>query len=83
MIVTILQRQQNSIATPGLTQDSLELYFNHPYARPASEHSGVGRTFATRLCGGLRLTQPSIRGSSGFHRPAVAARLPLTPVTHT
>lgn len=30
MIVTTLQRQQNSIATPGLTQDSLKLYFNHP-----------------------------------------------------
>jgi len=30
MLVTTLQRQQNSIATTGLPQDSLKLYFNHP-----------------------------------------------------
>ena len=30
MLVTTLQRQQNSIATQGLAQDSLKLYFNHP-----------------------------------------------------
>ena len=30
MLVTTLQRQQNSIATTGLMQDSLKLYFNHP-----------------------------------------------------
>ena len=30
MLITTLQRQQNSIATAGLPQDSLKLYFNHP-----------------------------------------------------
>lgn len=30
IVVTCVQRQLNTIATEGLTQDSLKLYFNHP-----------------------------------------------------
>ena len=30
IVVTTLQRQQNTISTTGMTQDSLKLYFNHP-----------------------------------------------------
>ncbi len=30
IVVTTIQRQQNTIATQGLQQDSLKLYFNHP-----------------------------------------------------
>lgn len=49
MLITILQRQLNSVATPGLTQDSLKLYFNHPsnfvlwVIRPRNYKTNAGR----------------------------------------
>ena len=49
MLVTTLQRQQNTIATEGLPQDSLKLYFNHPsnflmwVVRPNNWRSNAGR----------------------------------------
>ena len=49
MLVTTIQRQQNSIATPGLMQDSLKLYFNHPsnfimwVVRPHNYKTNQGR----------------------------------------
>ena len=48
MLVTTLQRQQNSM-TPGLKQDSLKLYFNHPsnwlmwVFRPENYKTNYGR----------------------------------------
>ena len=49
IVVTILQKQQNTIATSGMTQDSLKLYFNHPsnfllwVVRPQNFKTNVGR----------------------------------------
>lgn len=49
MLVTTLQRQQNTIATEGMTQDSLKLYFNHPsnfllwVIRPQNWKTNAGR----------------------------------------
>ncbi len=49
MLVTTLQRQQNTIAVQGLTQDSLKLYFNHPsnflmwVVRPHDYKTNAGR----------------------------------------
>lgn len=48
-VVTSVQKQNSSIATSGLTQDSLKLYFNHPcnmllwVARPLNWNTGLGR----------------------------------------
>lgn len=49
IVVTTLQRQQNTIATSGLNQDSLKLYFNHPsnflmwVVRPQNYKLAAGR----------------------------------------
>lgn len=49
MVVTILQRQQNTVPTAGYTKDSLKLYFNHPsnfllwVVRPQNYKSNAGR----------------------------------------
>ncbi len=49
MLVTTLQRQQNTVATTGMTQDSLKLYFNHPsnfllwVIRPQNYQTQAGR----------------------------------------
>lgn len=49
LVVTILQRQQNTISTQGVTQDSLKLYFNHPsnyimwVIRPQNYRTEAGR----------------------------------------
>jgi hypothetical protein len=48
-LVTTLQRQQNTVATEGLPQDSLKLYFNHPsnflmwVVRPQNWRTNAGR----------------------------------------
>lgn len=49
IVVTTLQRQQNTVSTVGMTQDSLKLYFNHPsnfllwVIRPQNYKTGAGR----------------------------------------
>ena len=49
MVITTLQRQENTISAPGLTQDSLKLYFNHPsnfimwVVRPQDFKTNAGR----------------------------------------
>ena len=49
MVITTLQRQENTISTEGLTQDSLKLYFNHPsnfilwVVRPQNFKTNAGR----------------------------------------
>lgn len=49
IVVTTIQRQQNTIATRGLLQDSLKLYFNHPsnfllwVVRPQNYKTAAGR----------------------------------------
>lgn len=48
-VITCMQKQNSSIATAGLTQDSLKLYFNHPsnlllwVVRPLNWNTGAGR----------------------------------------
>jgi hypothetical protein len=49
LVVTTIQRQQNTVATAGLQQDSLKLYFNHPsnflmwVVRPQNYKTQAGR----------------------------------------
>lgn len=49
MLIPILQKQTNTLATAGMTQDSLKLYFNHPsnyllwVIRPQDYKTNAGR----------------------------------------
>jgi hypothetical protein len=49
MVITTIQRQQNTISTVGMTQDSLKLYFSHPsnflmwVVRPQNFKTQAGR----------------------------------------
>jgi hypothetical protein len=49
MLITTLQRQQNSVATTGLVQESIKLFFNHPSnfllwtIRPQNWRTNAGR----------------------------------------